>query len=323
MGIVAAYVHQEVAEEEQQNEENEDEIIKLPPVIEQNLADINDKYNEHNGDIPYFFHVPLTAGVMVQSILSTCYNLVQASNFFTHDMTNNALFYDEPLKVISSSSSSNPIKYVNVNTDSEEDIERAKRLKIVGSNLADVIISPQLSSSSLFTNTNHKGRMFTLLRHPIERAYHMYYVKRERNTNVSNMSIQEYSTSIYIENNWLTRFLSGKKTGKLTENDLEIAKEVLKRKCLIGLVDAIDESINRFIDYFNFKSMRDNVQQCNENIINDALEQNNNFGSDSSIVENSDDWNALLTRNVYDMQVYNFAVQLYEQQGIMIQGGVI
>lgn len=302
-----------------------DSSIELPSELE-NIADLSDKFIAENGDIPFFFHVPLTAGVMVQSVLSICYNLVQASNFFTYNDNNSGLLYDEPLKVISSSSTSlrssndDNIKYVNVNTDSKEDIERAKRLKLAESNLADVIISPQLLLSSSIFTSEHKGRMFTLLRHPIERAHHMYYVKRNRRDEVASMSIQEYSTSPHMENNWLTRFLSGKQTGALTDHDLKVAKEVLKRKCLIGLVDNIDESINRFIEYFNFKSSKDNTQQCHNNVINDAM-QNNNFGE--AVTENSDDWNALLKRNVYDMQVYNYAVQLFEEQGILMQGGVI
>ena len=304
----------------------EDPLIELPSELA-NIADLSDKFLPENGDIPFFFHVPLTAGVMVQSVLSICHNLVQASNFFTYKDNNSGWLYDEPLQVISSSSTSlrssndDDVKYVNVNTDSKEDIERAKRLKLAESNLADVIISPQLLLSSSIFTSEHKGRMFTLLRHPIERAHHMYYVKRNRSDEVASMSIQEYSTSKHMENNWLTRFLSGKQIGALTDHDLNVAKEVLKRKCLIGLVDNVDESINRFVEYFNFKSSKDNTQQCHENVINDAL-QNNNFGGDE-ITEDSDDWNALLNRNIYDMQVYNYAVQLFEEQGISVQGGVI
>merc|ERR1719410_126543 len=215
--LITAYVNLEKQDEESKKKNDNEINIQLPPVIEQNLADLTTPFHPENGDdIPFFFHVPLTAGVMIQSILAVCYDLVQASNFWATKED-----FNEPLKIISSTT--NNIKYVNINTENEQDIERARNFDLVNQNLVDVILSPQLILSSSIFTSKHQGRMFTLLRHPIERAAHMYHVKRQRYNHVSTMTLEQYANSMYMESDWLTRFLSGKKTGTLTNNDLLVA----------------------------------------------------------------------------------------------------
>jgi len=51
----------------------------------------------------------------------------------------------------------------------------------------------------------------------------------------------------------MTRLLNGKPQGGLvTDEDLEIAKEILRNKCLIGLIDDFESSTIRFEKYFGW-----------------------------------------------------------------------
>lgn len=71
--------------------------------------------------------------------------------------------------------SSRHLSFVNIDTYTPNGIQRANELNLVTSGLADVIISPLLyDAAALFTPT-HKGRVFTMLRHPIERAASLFY----------------------------------------------------------------------------------------------------------------------------------------------------
>ena len=43
---------------------------------------------------------------------------------------------------------------------------------------------------------------------------------------------------------------------------MRTAKQYLRRKCLVGLVDQYEESISRFDDFFDFHPKRENVDKC-------------------------------------------------------------
>merc|ERR1711862_698670 len=73
-------------------------------------------------------------------------------------------------------------KYINVDTSTLDGIERAKDMNMIASNAArpEVVLSSYLLQiSSDIYNKDNKGRAFTLLRHPIERAVSTYYFKLE------------------------------------------------------------------------------------------------------------------------------------------------
>ena len=194
--------------------------------------------------------------------------------------------------------------------------------------------------------------MFTLLKHPMHKAMHLCNTKRQREIfDIRNVTIIEHANSECVESNWLTRFLSNNKHDMLTEKDLSIAKEILKRKCLIGIIKDNDdddndinytnESIHRFIQYFNLNHNNNNGQQveqkqCYENFIHQTIKENNdnlNFENDSNdneeiqghrdsnimLQEDSEEWKTLLQKNSFDMKVYEYALQLFEEQGVSIK----
>ena len=65
--------------------------------------------------------------------------------------------------------------FVNVDTITVGGILRASEMGFADSGLADAVITPLLyEANALFTPTA-KGRLFTVFRHPVERAISMFY----------------------------------------------------------------------------------------------------------------------------------------------------
>jgi len=105
-------------------------------------------------------------------------------------------------------------KYINVDTTTKDGIERAKVLALGSSGMADVIYSSLLQDvSSLFTTLN-QGRMFVLIRHPIEREMARFrYLRRgqyERTKltdwqrgKLQDMSYAEFARSEFARDNWM------------------------------------------------------------------------------------------------------------------------
>ncbi|KAL7462612.1 hypothetical protein ACHAXS_002994 [Conticribra weissflogii] len=51
------------------------------------------------------------------------------------------------------------------------------------------------------------------------------------------LKIEEWAQSQYAEDNWMVRFLTNKMSGILYDRHLELAKEVLESKYLVGIMD--------------------------------------------------------------------------------------
>lgn len=90
-----------------------------------------------------------------------------------------------------------------------------------------------------------------MFRHPIDRAISLFYYLQVADweptydPELKNWSIKEYAQSSRIENNWLTRQLSNQLAGELAEEDLELAKEVVRQKFLVGLMTEIEPTMDR------------------------------------------------------------------------------
>ena len=94
------------------NNHNDNEIER--PKSLQNIEELAFNNDKNDITVPFFFHVPATAGTLMQNMLSTCYNKVQVSNFYHHN--NNTT---EPLQILSTD---NGIKCINMNTEVENDV---------------------------------------------------------------------------------------------------------------------------------------------------------------------------------------------------------
>ncbi|KAL7431616.1 hypothetical protein ACHAXH_001535 [Discostella pseudostelligera] len=228
-------------------------------------------------------------------------------------------------------------KYVNVDVTTPEGIHRASQLGFASSQLADVIFTPLIgeSAESLFSNNNddttaarssRKGRMFALFRHPIQRVTSIFYYLQSAmweptyNPEYAQWTLHEYANSPYCESNWMVRSLVQKMTGPLVPEDVLIAQEILRRKCLVGFMEEMEESIRRFHSYFHsrYLGMEEDGNEALycaiEHFAKKGLSGQNSHGH-PTLDETSETYEILATKNQLDIRLYEFAKELFVEQG--------
>ena len=168
------------------------------------------------------------------------------------------------------------------------------------------MVLPPSANNKLVCQTS---RMFTIIRHPIERVQSLFY-----SLSISeHISLEMWARSRRVESNRLTRFLSNQLEGELTQNHLNTAKEVLRRKCIVGLFEEKVDSWLRFQRYFQWKS-RSKDTECIDRYLSYDWK---NKRLHPTVEEGSNVWNLLLSQNEFDMEIYHFALRLYEEQKVL------
>ena len=106
--------------------------------------------------------------------------------------------------------------------------------------------------------------------------------------------------------------------GPLSPDDIEIAKEVLRRKCLVGLMDRMEESIVRFHTYFGFGD--EAALLCSQQTFASKGSSKSNSHSHPKLDEQSETYEILRVKNELDIRLYEYAKELFEEQGKLLHG---
>jgi len=216
-------------------------------------------------------------------------------------------------------------KYVNVDTTTEHGIAQAKALGLASSRLAHLVVSPRFQEGASLFSSSNKGRAFTMMRHPVERAVSMFYFLKKHNViAVQNMELEEYCQSPHVENNWMTRILSDRMTGDVGDTELEIAKRVLREKIVVGLLEQKEESMRRFEFYFQQWQSNNNNNSGNTDSSSRQMacrtrilvgDYRINESAKGKVKEGSQAWSMLTWQNKLDIKLYKYAKALFLQQG--------
>jgi len=212
-------------------------------------------------------------------------------------------------------------KYVNVDVTTMEGIARASRLNFASSGLADIIFTPLLRESAelLLDGDNHKGRMFAVFRPPVDRIVSLFYYLQQAtweptyNPQYASMTIDEYAYSSLCESNWMVRSLVNKMEGPLEPTDIAIAKEIIRQKCVVGLVDKMNETIHRFHAFFGFEN--DDALTCALRNFAVAGGSQTNSHKHPKLDPNGDTWQVIAGKNRLDMILFEYALELWQEQG--------
>mmetsp|Transcript_10737 Transcript_10737/g.16041 ORF Transcript_10737/g.16041 Transcript_10737/m.16041 type:complete len:341 (-) Transcript_10737:549-1571(-) len=285
--------------------------IKRKTTISTDIGYVTDPIKET--DTPLYWHIFKSGGSSMKAYYS-CMGLVVASRqgIFDH-------IADETLQVIEDKSTGH--KYVNVDTADIVGMIRAKRLGLASSGLADIIFSPLLTPASNMFDAQHQGRFFALFRHPIERAVSMFYYRQvaswERDPNVYKPDLAKVDIEDWLKNRGgkadVSNFLMSSLLGKryFSEKDLEKAKEILRSKVLVGLLSKMEESVQHFDTYFGWYENNEKRSKCQDSAIQKGVNRNPH----ESVEEGSEAWELLADLNYYDLQLYEYILELYEEQG--------
>mmetsp|Transcript_12450 Transcript_12450/g.16624 ORF Transcript_12450/g.16624 Transcript_12450/m.16624 type:complete len:340 (+) Transcript_12450:109-1128(+) len=283
--------------------------------FETNVGTLADPLKET--DTPVYWHIPKASGSSMKAYYA-CMDLVLATQSGitqNHDQDEKLLVWKRSIE------DGLPAKYVNVDATTEEGIARAKTLGLAKSGLADVVFTPIPAVATDMFDPKHHARFFALFRHPIERAVSLFYYHQVAEWEKAGHVYRPELAGMTIEE-WLLRQRRGGgdvknflmtiilNKNQFTSKDLEKAKEIIRTKFLVGLSSKMEESVDRFDTYFGWA---DNEKRpvCQE----EAIQSGFNKNPHATIEKGSATWNALAEVNDYDMQIYDFILELFQKQG--------
>ncbi|KAL7545954.1 hypothetical protein ACHAWF_009307 [Thalassiosira exigua] len=307
-------------------------VVAFDPSFDGSILDLSVLPYNPLTEIPVFLDVPLSGATAVESVLGRCLRLVQCAKRGGEvlrrecegegpegagdDAANNEPC-DPPLRTEMVYTST----YVNVDCTAPQGIDRGARKELATSEIADAIYTHQIHDAArLFAPpVEAYGRGFLVVRNPLERALAEYERLRVIDPEVKGMSLKEFAHSDHLEDNPLTRALTGhgSQASALGMRDLALAKEALKRKFVIGLFDRLEESTSRFETFFGW-SAGDGARVCQRDEINRAMSASYNRAR-----LDAQDGSALLALRGtvrLDVELHEFAKFLYQYQGRVLFG---
>lgn len=286
----------------------------LPPIFE-NFADVQDI---SANTVPFFWHVPRAAGATITDILTICHRLHAATNIGIQGGHN----ADTDLSLVDFDGQ----KYLNVDISTSEGITRAVQMGFSSTNLVDVAMSSLLHDSAPLFSPSKKGKIFTMLRHPVDRMVSMFYFMQDNvwkaemtySKELAEISIENFFLKRMGENNWHVRFLTNQLTkAYVDENDFKLAKEVLRRKVLVGLMSEKDESFDRYTKQFGWEARDGKAKECQMRRL--QWDWSLRHPHEVEVLEGNRLWSLISGQNEYDMKLYEYAQYLFEEQRQLFQ----
>jgi hypothetical protein len=249
-------------------------------------------------DVTFFWHIPKTGGQLVKNIMGMCFGLKRA----------------EKLKEPASLEMVHDV-IVNVDTSTPEGIAEAHDLGLVDSDMVDFISSSfVLSASSLFT-PQHRGRAFTILRHPIDAAASNFYTRKVKHPELrGKYTLAQYVSKNYFIDNWNTRQLTGTLPHEpLTQSHMEQAKNILAAKFFVGIYEHLDETMRQLKAFYKWKAL-EGEEYCVSDLIHGS---NPKFQKTwrGKPARGSNDWAFVANVEKWDMELYYFGLEMFSKQG--------
>jgi len=236
---------------------------------------------------------------------------------------------------------------MNVNLWTREGIQRANNMDIVhevrtdrGKVWIDAVISPDLEgiSGTLFSKKDRyslpmKGAMFMMSRNPIEREISRFFSTQQQNkkTGVKDFTLSDWINAPAYTDNAMVRQLAGKSDLQLdvSMGDLLVAKEVLRRKCVISLLEEKQESWRRIQQLFHDRwsmEKREKDAVCQDRMLNWGWKNRNSVktfiditiedelqSKEEGVVDKTT-YKMIAARNQLDLLLYEYTKYLFVEQ---------
>jgi len=259
------------------------------------------------GATPVFWYLPRSGGNTVTEIFGKCRGMVIAGAWMGAT--------DGGLKVVHE----NGIKQVTADLTTADSREKArdKGLRDVHPNI--LVLSPNVYETSDIFSGSYQAELWTWFRHPVERQISYYFYLKNipmghprYNPSMATLTLGEWVlTHLHTPNAMLTTLL-GVPTNPMgwTEMDLTVAKNLLRQKAKIGLLDQKTESVRRF-SYGRAPVGASGARECQERLLDYAWTTK---GRHDPVGKKSDGYQLLVQSNSLDMKLYDYAVYLFEQQ---------
>lgn len=262
--------------------------------------------------IGMYWQIPRCGGTTLKHILGTCLRRTAAARTSADYCNMNT----DKLETCQTKVGT----FVNADPSDHGGIQRCERMKLIESGIPDVIVSSRILHAATLYDPDHKGRLFTIMRNPIERAVSTFYYlqnaywERHYRPELKEMTILDYAALPDTANNWMTRWLTGKNAEPhLTRQDLAFAKELLRRKFLILMTDEMATSIERLLYYMNWVMDESHFEETRACLLaNTKKDQGQNRNKHLMPDKGSPEYEALLAINDLDVELYEYATELFK-----------
>ena len=165
------------------------------------------------------------------------------------------------------------------------------------------------------------------------------------------MTLAQYAQRTGGENNYMVRKIVGKRyNAVIGDDDLEMAKTIVKEKFIVGIMEEFEESVHRFsalldIDETTYdnkecfdkyaikeqKATQEERKEVNREFAKDRRQtaakqlrraaDGKNSNAHPDIEEKSPAWDAIAKKNVHDLKFYQFVRALFDEQKTMFEEG--
>ncbi|KAL7529023.1 hypothetical protein ACHAWF_002813 [Thalassiosira exigua] len=265
-------------------------------VSERAFGRLRDMADEREAsDLPFFWHIPKASGTTAKETMSDCYGLVRTEMI-------------KPPSSLDIVGKDNRILNLDLTTPAA--VHAAREVRAADRGLADVFVSQlSLEGSTVFTKT-HRGRAFTIMRHPVKLTVSLFYYRRiatwepTYRPEFKDITLREYVSMDGYYDNWMVRMLTNAKLGGLNRGHLELAQKILKNKFLIGISDHMDETFRRLELHYGWKEIK---QGCVKFHLHSAHSNKNKYPVPD---QGGPVWSIIAEKNKFDMALYYYALDL-------------
>lgn len=181
---------------------------------------------------------------------------------------------------------------------------------------------------------NHRGRAFTMLRHPVEVATSLYYYLQDATwepgyrPDLKEIPIEVWGTTIDRDNKVVRRLVNKAHNLPLDDKDLHLAKTLLFKHFVVGLTSKMSESLARFDQYFGFSdgvvngwrrrsTTVEEMRECKKGLLQGKTTFNKH--KHSKLDRDSNEWKVLEEYHKWDAQLYEYAEELFEIQANLFE----
>jgi hypothetical protein len=286
----------------------------MPEFFQLNSKDFADE--SHYAEVPVLWRIPFSGDEAWTEIMGICTKLTQAADqqeLLGAHLSDHELQYVMTKKGV----------FFNIDLSSWEGIEQAKAVELAAMDRVEIITSPLLSVLSLFDDLTLQGRAFCTMRHPAARLASFFYASKDSNSRyfdpaMLDVSIDQYSSwpGDRSEFNFMVKSLisSGNEliaSGEITQDDMDLAKSILQQKFMILLAEDKFGSWTKLQSWMGWTSSQEQRRCEDATMDNDWPPTSDDapaLGSDETA------YAKLTERNNWDMQLYEFAVKLFNHQ---------